>query len=258
MATIVMSAALKCRPTWWCGAPRGPSTATDAIAATRYALVWRCLRAAPTRFTLWHSLGVKFGKLFLVATGIASISACSPRPEDYVGKMAATRAYKDQNFKTASDSPVPADKRPALLPLSYFPIDENYAVPATLQPAAERRRLKVPTSTGQMRDLESVGALKFTLKGQVLRLTAFMEEGDQRLFVPFTDLTSGTESYSAGRYMNLDPTPTGIYVVDFNHAYHPYCYYSPDFDCPYPPAENRLTVPIRAGERLQKADASVR
>ena len=58
-------------------------------------------------------------------------------------------------------------------------------------------------------------------------------------------------------HMELDPTPTGIYVVDFNIAYHPYCYYSPEYDCPYPPKENRLNVPIRAGERMQKADSSI-
>jgi uncharacterized protein (DUF1684 family) len=91
-------------------------------------------------------------------------------------------------------------------------------------------------------------------------LTAFhdLESRDaNRLFVPFTDLTSGTETYPAGRYMELDPTPTGIYVVDFNIAYNPYCYYSPEYDCPYPPKENRLGIPIRAGERMQKSDSSV-
>ena len=75
--------------------------------------------------------------------------------------------------------------------------------------------------------------------------------------MPFSDLTSGAETYPAGRYMELDPTPTGIYVVDFNIAYHPYCYYSPEYDCPFPPKENRLEVPIRAGERMQKADSSI-
>ena len=183
--------------------------------------------------------------------------ACGGAVEDYVSKVAAGRVAKDENFKSASDSPVPADKRASLLPLSYFPIDEGYAVPATLVPSSDRRPLKVPTSTGKLRDLQSIGALKFTLRGQPLKLTAFVEEGDHRLFVPFTDLTSGAETYGAGRYMNLDPTPTGIYVVDFNSAYHPYCYYSAEFDCPYPPAENRLTIPVRAGERLPKSAASV-
>jgi uncharacterized protein (DUF1684 family) len=113
----------------------------------------------------------------------------------------------------------------------------------------------MPTSTGQLRTMMRVGRLEFTLRGQQLGLSAFIEAGTQdltRLFVPFTDLTSGTETYPAGRYMDLERTPTGLYVVDFNRAYHPYCYYNPTYDCPYPPRENRLTFPVRAGERLRK------
>jgi uncharacterized protein (DUF1684 family) len=187
-------------------------------------------------------------------------AACAPQPaeEDYPAKIAAARAAKDESFKTDRESPIPADKKATLLPLAYFPIDENYAVPASLEPAAERTRITVPTSTGQTRDLERVGALKFLLNGRPLRLTAFIDvESPQvnRLFVPFTDQTSGSETYEAGRYMELDPTATGIYVVDFNIAYNPYCYYSPEFNCPYPPKENRLDVPIRAGERVHTANA---
>ncbi len=195
----------------------------------------------------------------ILAAGFAA-AACSSQPEDYPAKIAAARAAKDESFKSDPGSPVPPDKKAELLPLAYFAVDEGYAVPATLQPAEERTRLQVPTSTGKIRDIERVGTLKFSLKGQSLKLTAFSEVTEprsNRLFVPFSDLTSGAETYAAGRYMELDPTPTGIYVVDFNVAYHPYCYYSPEFDCPYPPAENRLTTPIRAGERLPKAASSV-
>jgi uncharacterized protein len=189
-------------------------------------------------------------------------SACGllPKEEDYAGKIMATRAAKDESFKTDKDSPVPADKKATLIPLAYFPVDESYAVPASLEPSADRTRIEVPTSVGKMRQLERIGTLKFLLRGQSLRLTAFRDLESQdanRLFVPFSDLTSGAETYPAGRYMELDPTPTGIYVVDFNIAYHPYCYYSPEYDCPYPPKENRLTIPIRAGERMQKADSSI-
>jgi uncharacterized protein (DUF1684 family) len=189
-----------------------------------------------------------------------AMSGCGPKEEDYTGKIASIRAAKDASFKSDADSPIPADKKATLLPLAYFPIDEGYAVPATLEPSADRTRIQVPTSTGKIRDIERIGTLKFSLKGQPLRLTAF-HEVDQpqinRLFVPFTDLTSGTETYQAGRYMELDPTPTGIYVVDFNIAYNPYCYYNPEYDCPYPPKENRLNIPIRAGERMQKADSTI-
>lgn len=194
----------------------------------------------------------------VLAAGFA-VTACTPQPEDYPACIAAQRAAKDASFTSDPDSPVPADKKASLIPLAYFPIDELYAVPATLEPAAERTRLQVPTSTGKIRDIERVGTLKFSVKGQPYRLTAFLEVQEpraNRLFVPFSDLTSGTETYPAGRYMELEPTPTGIYVVDFNIAYHPYCYYSPEFDCPYPPKENRLEVPIRAGERLPKAASS--
>ena len=190
---------------------------------------------------------------------MAIVAACSP-PEDYPSTIAAQRAAKDEAFKAAPGDPVPADKMASLVPLAYFPIDEMYAVPATLEPAAERTRLQVPTSTGKIRDIERIGTLKFLVKGQKMSLTAFHELDQpqiKRLFVPFSDLTTGTETYSAGRYMELDPTPTGIYVVDFNVAYHPYCYYNEEYDCPYPPKENRLEMPIRAGERLPKASSSV-
>jgi uncharacterized protein (DUF1684 family) len=197
----------------------------------------------------------------LVLLPLLVATACSPSVPPslhYPDKIAAERATKDEMFRSDSrDSPIRPGEAEQFLPLSYFPIDEGYAVPAQLQPASERISAQVPTSTGKMREMVRLGTLVFTLKGQPLKLAAFSEEGSPRLFVPFTDLTSGTETYQAGRYMNLDPTPTGIYIVDFNIAYHPYCYYNAEYDCPFPPAENRLKVPIRAGERLRKADSMV-
>jgi len=196
-----------------------------------------------------------------VFLAILALSACGSQPveEDYPAKIAGIRAAKDEAFKTGPDSPIPADKKAVLLPLAYYPIDESYAVPATLEPAPDRVRIQVPTSTGKIRNIERIGTLKFTVKGQPLRLTAFMEVTEprsSRLFVPFADLTSGKETYPAGRYMELDPTATGIYLVDFNVAYHPYCYYNEDYDCPFPPKENRLDTQIRAGEKLHKPEAA--
>ncbi len=198
----------------------------------------------------------------LTAAVLAGVMAagCQSRPEPYGVELAGARAQKDAEFVSSPESPVPPDKRGTLLPLSYFPIDETYAVPAELELAEARTRLQMPTSTGRIRDYQRVGTLKFSLKGQPLRLTAFVEADAPvtRLFVPFADETSGGETYAAGRYMELDPTATGIYLVDFNIAYHPFCYYSAEYDCPYPPPENRLAVPIRAGERLPPGDVASR
>jgi hypothetical protein len=113
----------------------------------------------------------------------------------------------------------------------------------------------MPTSTGTQRKMRRVGALQFTLKGQPMKLTAFVEVEApdlNRLFVPFSDMTSGTETYAGGRYLELERNPTGIYEIDFNRAFIPYCYYNPTYECPYPPPENRLKTPIRAGERMRK------
>ena len=72
----------------------------------------------------------------------------------------------------------------------------------------------------------------------------------EKLFVPFGDLTNGSGTYRGGRYMNLRRTATGLYDLDFNQAFHPYCVYNPAWICPVPPRENRLQVAIPAGERL--------
>ncbi len=78
-----------------------------------------------------------------------------------------------------------------------------------------------------------------------------LNDGDPAyLFVPFLDATSGTETYGAGRYLDLEPEDDGTYALDFNLAYHPSCVYDVIFSCPLTPAENRLPDRIEAGERL--------
>jgi len=192
-----------------------------------------------------------------LVTGIA-LTACNagnPPPDgegDYVSRIQAERASKDDAFRKQPDEPVPAAKVKDFIPLKYFPPDPEYVVPASLNPAKERVVVDMLTSQGKARKHQRVGVLEFTLKGQPLTLGAFVEAGAglNRLFVPFGDMTNGAETYPAGRYLELDRTSSGVYTIDFNKAYNPYCYYNPSYDCPYPPRESRLTVPIRAGERL--------
>jgi len=192
-----------------------------------------------------------------LALVLAASVACAPTPADdeatFLSDVQVFRAAKDEAF-LQPDSPVPADKRSALLPLAYFPPALVYRVPAVLRVSTDRVTIEMPTSTGQRRNMRLVGTLEFSVRGETLSLGAFVEAGSadlNRLFVPFTDLTSGSETYPAGRYLDLDLTRTGIYVIDFNRAYNPYCYYNPTYDCPYPPRANRLQVPIRAGEKVK-------
>ncbi|HET9467220.1 MAG TPA: DUF1684 domain-containing protein [Vicinamibacterales bacterium] len=194
--------------------------------------------------------------LLLAAVVAAGCNAGNPPPEetegDYVTQIQVARAAKDEAFRNQPDDPVPASKAAEFLPLKYFPPDPEYVVPASLIPAKERIIIEMLTSQGKVRKHQRVGTLEFTLKGQALTLPAFIEAGAglERLFVPFGDHTNGAETYAAGRYLELDRMPSGVYTIDFNKAYNPYCYYNQNFDCPYPPRESRLPLPIRAGERL--------
>jgi uncharacterized protein (DUF1684 family) len=194
--------------------------------------------------------------VLLGAVALNSCNAGNPPPADgdgdYVTQIQMARAEKDTTFRNQPDEPVPSSKAQDFIPLKYFPPDQDYVVPASLNPSKDRIVVEMPTSQGKIRKHQRVGVLEFTLKGQPLTLGAFVEAGAglNRLFVPFSDMTSGTETYAAGRYLELDRTASGVYTIDFNKAYNPYCYYNPDFDCPYPPRESRLPLPIRAGERL--------
>ena len=171
---------------------------------------------------------------------VVAATACSSKPPDdtadYTRKLAAARAQKDADFQSAADGdPIPTAKRAEFLPLAYFPIDDGYRVPAVLRPAETSIIVQMPTSTGETRQMRRVGSLEFSLKGRPLKLAAFVEVGSpnlDHLFVPFTDLTSGTETYPAGRYLDLDRNATGIYVVDFNRAYHRYLLFQPDLRLP--------------------------
>jgi uncharacterized protein (DUF1684 family) len=196
-------------------------------------------------------------KIALVALALPLLAACNSGPSApdesrYIEQLSTARAVKDQAFREAPDSPVPADKRAKILPLAYYPIDPSFAVPAVLRLSEERPVFNMLTSSGEPRRMQLVGTLEFTLRGEMRSLGAFVPDGTERitsLFVPFADQTTGKETYAAGRYLDIDPTTTGYYTIDFNRAYNPYCAYSPTFECPFPPSSNRLTTEVRAGEK---------
>ena len=185
--------------------------------------------------------------------------ACSaPRPDEssYVEHLVADRVDKDETF-SGPDSIVPLDRRSWMVPLHYYDPDPTYRVPAQLSVGDDQPIFEIPTSTGQLRTVQRVGTIEFRLKGEAMTLAALVElpaQDSSYLFIPFRDTTSGSETYDGGRYLELPNTRTGIYDLDFNRAFHPLCYFSEEFDCPFPPPENRLSMAIRAGERLPPED----
>jgi hypothetical protein len=177
------------------------------------------------------------------------------RPIDYTEAIEAFRAEKDAFFKSAHGSPIPVAEREAFTGLPYYPVDPSLRFEnRVLEPytGTEPSNFQIPTSDGRLRAAHRAGVLTFDVDGQRQTLTAYTFDGadNEPIFVPFLDPTSGTETYGAGRYLDLEPEDDGTYTLDFNLAYHPSCVYDIRFSCPLTPAENRLPIRIEAGERL--------
>jgi uncharacterized protein (DUF1684 family) len=170
--------------------------------------------------------------------------------------LAWFRAQKDALFKQHPQSPIPAPERQQFSGLVYWPYDPAARVEAHFTPTDEPS----PKAQGETA-FTRIGTLTFELNAEPLSLAAFWIEGYAGgLFVPFTDATSGHETYGGGRYL-LDTVKsadlgsdaaTDTLVLDFNYAYHPSCTYDPRWICPLAPPDSRLAIPIRAGERLIK------
>jgi len=137
--------------------------------------------------------------------------------------------------------------------LRYYDPDPTYAVQARVERLTEPEPLRMLTSRNVEKSYFRVARLHFRLDGNDLVLAAYKMSLNgpyaDMYFVPFRDATSGSDTYGAGRFLEL-PEPAGdVMLLDFNLAFNPLCNYSPAYNCPLPPAENTLLVPIEAGEK---------
>ena len=176
--------------------------------------------------------------------------------EDYIKQIETMRREKDYWFKEDPSSPIPHPLREKFEGLAYFPPDSKYRVRAKFVKNPKPEPIVLATSKGVPRNMIRYGTFEFEIDGAPLRLSAYKSvpaaahhHESESLFVPFHDVTSGKETYGAARYLDIEEQPGDESVVDFNVAYNPYCAYSEDYVCPFPPRENWLAVPIRAGEK---------
>ena len=206
---------------------------------------------------------IKKTAIVLAVIGIIwySLHALGPSSKAYESQLRQFRHEKNLAFIRSSDSPISAAQKAVFDSLKYYSADANFIIECRLS-----RNARPDTIMLQMSDNK---AEKYLRWGEALfspplglgheihtlpdRLTLFLKANgtDSTLFVPFTDLTNGHETYGGGRYLDVPLPPadsTGI-VLDFNRAYNPYCAYNNEYSCPVPPAENRMRVAIPAGEK---------
>ncbi len=158
------------------------------------------------------------------------------------------RTEKDVFFGSHPQSPLTREQRKTFTGLKYFPENDSLRLEVKVEEFTIKEGFDMQTSTGGVQHYERFGRFTFDVEGQQVTLTIYRSE--HGFFLPFVDALAGSETYPAGRYLEPDPLPGGRFFIDFNLAYNPYCAYNEMWSCPITPAENRLNVAIRAGEKL--------
>ena len=158
------------------------------------------------------------------------------------------RRDKDDFFRTNPHSPLTPVQQGTFGGLRYFPEQPALRLSVDVERFPEAETIRMQTSTGDVQDYQRFGRFHFLVDGQEAALTIYQNE--LGTFLPFADSLAGAGTYGAGRYLEPEELSDGRLLVDFNLAYNPYCAYNEHWSCPITPAENRLKVPIRAGELI--------
>lgn len=132
--------------------------------------------------------------------------------------------------------------------LNYFPENESLRLEVLVDEFPVKEQIEMQTTTGDAQAYERYGRFRFQAEGQEAELTIY--QSPNGFFLPFVDSLAGQETYPAGRYLEPEPLPGNRFLIDFNLAYNPYCAYNEMWSCPITPFENRIKVPIRAGEKV--------
>jgi len=195
----------------------------------------------------------------LVFIGILFPFGCSrvskERGREYPDLLVSERQEKDIEFKSGHDSPIPDGDRARFSGLAYFDINPAFRFQVRLNRYRAPERIRMSTNTGEIHSALKYGYFEFEIESKTYTLQVYRVEdipedaGGPYLFVPFRDATTGKETYEAGRYIDLKENTSGIYDLDFNRAYDPYCAYGKGYSCPIPPAENTIPIRIEAGEK---------
>jgi len=196
-------------------------------------------------------------KYFLIVAFLSLFISCNS--QDKRPLIGETEYQQKLNavFKDASKSPLKNKDLKSFKGLDFFPVDSSYIITASIKKTPDTPFLGMATNTDEKSYYRKFGMLTFTLKGKEMQLTLYesLEESENPvfedyLFLPFTDETSGGDSYGGGRYMDVfksNINTNGTLELNFNNTYNPYCAYNDDYSCPLTPRNNHLSMEILAG-----------
>lgn len=184
----------------------------------------------------------------------ALFSFAQPKDSTVVAGIQKFQDELNAEFRDPEETPLTKEDLGTFTQLPFYPIDTAFYVVAKFERAVDAKPFEMKTTTARKPVYELYGIARFTINGQSYKLQIYQnhklretEEYKDYLFLPFTDLTNGEETYPGGRFIDLKIPECETIVIDFNKAYNPLCAYNHKYSCPIPPAENFLEVAITAG-----------
>lgn len=181
------------------------------------------------------------------------LSACLNAQEKFETSLEYQQNL-NKEFADSTSSPLAEEDLKVFKGLEFYPIDEKYIVEAKFVKAKREKVFEMKTTTTRLPKYKKYGELHFTLEGKTFKLNIYQNIDLTKkpgykdyLFLPFTDLTCGKESYIGGRYLDARIPKKDVMILDFNKAYNPYCAYNYKYSCPLVPLENDLEIEIKAG-----------
>lgn len=165
-----------------------------------------------------------------------------------MSELEEIRGEKDAFFRESEHSPLLPEQRKVFTGLNYFPENPDLRLEVEVERFKVQEKIQIQTNTGEVQIYTRYGRFTFMVDGDPAELTIL--ENENGYFLPFADSLAGTETYGAGRYIEPSRLADGRFEVDFNDAYNPYCAYNETWSCPLTPPENRLKVPVSAGEKV--------
>lgn len=200
---------------------------------------------------------IKMKKVLISLCFVIALFACSSQGKRTLTGKTEYQQTLNASYKDATKSPLKKKDLKEFKGLDFFPIDSSFIVTAQLKKTANAPTFEMATTTDRKPLYKEFGILNFNLKGKKCQLTIYQSQDnltDEKfkdyLFIPFTDDTSGNESYGGGRYMDVmitDENTDGTIVLNFNNTYNPYCAYNEKYSCPLTPRKNHLDVEVKAG-----------
>jgi uncharacterized protein (DUF1684 family) len=188
--------------------------------------------------------------------GDALIGQAVDAPQAWRDSAEAYWEAIEEEFLDSVHSPLKPEDRMRFAHLPLFPYDPEFRVMARFKPTRRAQEFKMKTTTDRLPTYRPYGMVRFTLEGRKFKLPVYQNiELIQRpgyedhLFLPFTDLTNGEETYGGGRYIDLKGPLSESVAIDFNMAYNPYCAYNDRYSCPIPPKANHVDAAVRAGAK---------